>query len=192
MESRYRFQGAVLQVPGFSDGNWVKRRTFVVHHRWGLPAAPGIQVGGPSTWISAGVNSQCTVLQVPGFNDGKWIAVGDEEGFVSIIDGASRLPQAFRPGDPEAPRPQAQWLAHHNAIFDLAWCQVAIINPAVQPYPTGLSLIASCLHLSDSLCTVRGPCLVLSVSLNLQLSPLCVQPPSIACYILPSKRLAML
>ena len=63
-------------------------------------------------------------MQVPGFNNGKWIAVGDEEGFVSIINGASQLPKAFRPGDPEAPRPQAQWLAHHNAIFDLAWCQV--------------------------------------------------------------------
>ena len=62
--------------------------------------------------------------QVPGFNDGKWIAVGDEEGFVSIIDGAAQLPKAFRPGNPDEPRPQAQWLAHHNAIFDLAWCQV--------------------------------------------------------------------
>ena len=67
-------------------------------------------------------NSQAA--QVPGFNDGKWIAVGDEEGFVSIIDGAAQLPKAFRPGNPDEPRPQAQWLAHHNAIFDLAWCQV--------------------------------------------------------------------
>ena len=63
-------------------------------------------------------------MQVPSFNSGKWVAVGDEEGFVSIINAAAPLPQAFLPGDPEAPRPQAQWLAHHNAIFDLAWCQV--------------------------------------------------------------------
>ena len=63
-------------------------------------------------------------MQVLGFNDGKWIAVGDEEGFVSIVNGAAELPKAFRPGNPDEPRPQAQWLAHHNAIFDLAWCQV--------------------------------------------------------------------
>jgi hypothetical protein len=77
-------------------------------------------------------------MQVPGFNEGKWIAVGDEEGFVSIINGASQLPKAFRPGDPEAPRPQAQWLAHHNAIFDLAWCQVS------QPF-TLLPCLSACL-----------------------------------------------
>ena len=65
-------------------------------------------------------------MQVPGFNEGKWIAVGDEEGFVSIVNGAAELPKAFRPGSPDEPRPQAQWLAHHNAIFDLAWCQVIV------------------------------------------------------------------
>ena len=65
-------------------------------------------------------------MQGPGVTDGKWIAVGDEEGFVSIVNGAAELPKAFRPGNPDEPRPQAQWLAHHNAIFDLAWCQVIL------------------------------------------------------------------
>lgn len=69
-------------------------------------------------------DAEWRAMQVPGFNEGKWIAVGDEEGFVSIVNGAAALPKAFRPGNPDESRPQAQWLAHHNAIFDLAWCQV--------------------------------------------------------------------
>lgn len=86
-------------------------------------------------------------MQVPNFNNGKWVAVGDEEGFVSIINAAAPLPRAFLPGDPEAPRPQAQWLAHHNAIFDLAWCQVRAQNPslATMTFLSGL-LDLTCYH----------------------------------------------
>ncbi len=63
--------------------------------------------------------------QCAGFNQGKWIAVGDEEGFVHIMDGAApALPAELCPLEPDALKPTAQWLAHHNAIFDLAWFQV--------------------------------------------------------------------
>ncbi|BDA42072.1 probable denticleless protein homolog at N-terminal half [Coccomyxa sp. Obi] len=60
---------------------------------------------------------------VPSFNQGKWIAIGDEEGNVSIVDGTAELPEAIAPSEPGARRPTAQWVAHHNAIFDLAWFQ---------------------------------------------------------------------
>ena len=67
----------------------------------------------------------CVALrQVPSFNQGKWIAIGDEEGNVSIVDGTAELPEAIAPSEPGARRPTAQWVAHHNAIFDLAWFQV--------------------------------------------------------------------
>ncbi|EIE22055.1 WD40 repeat-like protein, partial [Coccomyxa subellipsoidea C-169] len=61
--------------------------------------------------------------QVAGFNQGKWIAIGDEEGHVSIVDGTLELPEALTPGMPNGRRATAQWVAHHNAIFDLAWFQ---------------------------------------------------------------------
>jgi hypothetical protein len=66
--------------------------------------------------------------QNPGFNQGKWIAVGDEEGYVTILDGTSALPSAFFPSVPGETKTSAQWLAHHNAIFDLAWCQVQSVR----------------------------------------------------------------
>jgi hypothetical protein len=50
---------------------------------------------------------------------------------VSILDGTSPLPSELCPAEPDAPRPTAQWLAHHNAIFDLAWCQVRRRSPDV-------------------------------------------------------------
>ena len=44
-----------------------------------------------------------------------------------IIDGAAAaLPSEVHPAEADAPRPTAQWLAHHNAIFDLAWFQVGL------------------------------------------------------------------
>ena len=50
---------------------------------------------------------------------------------MSILDGTSPLPSELCPAEPDAPRPTAQWLAHHNAIFDLAWCQVRRRSPDV-------------------------------------------------------------
>lgn len=43
---------------------------------------------------------------------------------MSIVDGTAELPEAIAPSEPGARRPTAQWVAHHNAIFDLAWFQV--------------------------------------------------------------------
>ncbi|KAK9909895.1 hypothetical protein WJX75_009187 [Coccomyxa subellipsoidea] len=60
---------------------------------------------------------------VSSFNQGKWIAIGDEEGQVSIVDGTAELPQELAPSMPGVQRATAQWVAHHNAIFDLAWFQ---------------------------------------------------------------------
>ena len=95
-------------------------------------------------------------MQVPTFNNGKWVAVGDEEGFVSIINAAAPLPQAFLPGDPEAPRPQAQWLAHHNAIFDLAWCQVRAQDPLLVMKHTKSATAAVLLELTDIVLHASG------------------------------------
>jgi len=95
-------------------------------------------------------------VQVPGFNDGKWIAVGDEEGFVSIINGASELPKSFRPGHHDEPRPQAQWLAHHNAIFDLAWCQVEPLHMSLLPAAGACISIIIIIIIIITLSTPRG------------------------------------
>jgi WD40 repeat protein len=48
------------------------------------------------------------------------IALGDEEGYVSILRVNDRLPSCLGdPGDPN--RPVGQWRAHKNALFDLEW-----------------------------------------------------------------------
>jgi denticleless len=48
------------------------------------------------------------------------VALGDEDGFVSIIRATDTIPSSL--GDPSAPnRPIGQWRAHRNAVFDLAW-----------------------------------------------------------------------
>ena len=48
------------------------------------------------------------------------VALGDEEGFVSIIRTTDPVPSSL--GDPSDPyRPVGQWRAHRNAIFDLDW-----------------------------------------------------------------------
>ena len=54
-------------------------------------------------------------------NNRKYLAVADEEGYVSILDTTKPLPRGLH-DDNATP---AQWLAHHNAIFDLAWNKVA-------------------------------------------------------------------
>ena len=50
----------------------------------------------------------------------KYLAVADEEGYVSVLDTSAPPPRGLHD---EGSTP-AQWLAHHNAIFDLAWCKV--------------------------------------------------------------------
>ena len=90
----------------------------------GGPPARAVQAGHLHAVCGAdkgGGDPACA--QCEGFNGGKWVALGDEEGYVSILDGTSPLPAELCPAEPDAPRPTAQWLAHHNAIFDLAWCQ---------------------------------------------------------------------
>ncbi len=48
------------------------------------------------------------------------VAMGDEDGFVSIIRATDTIPSTL--GDPSAPnRPIGQWRAHRNAVFDLEW-----------------------------------------------------------------------
>jgi denticleless len=47
------------------------------------------------------------------------LAIADEEGVVTIVDAAGKLPGLEI--DPEF-RPEQQWIAHENAIFDAAWC----------------------------------------------------------------------
>lgn len=52
--------------------------------------------------------------------------MADEEGYISVIDTSRKLPYstALEPGQPG---PSAQWLAHRNAIFDIAWCKVGLL-----------------------------------------------------------------
>jgi denticleless len=52
----------------------------------------------------------------------KFLAMGDEDGYVSILDTARPPPAAL--DDQASPRrAKAQWTAHRNAIFDLAWAR---------------------------------------------------------------------
>lgn len=52
------------------------------------------------------------------------LAVGDEEGLVSILDTSRLLPDSLSRG-----KPNAQWLGHQNAIFGLQWYQVTLQSP---------------------------------------------------------------
>ena len=48
--------------------------------------------------------------------------MGDEDGYVSVLDTARPPPAAL--DDAASPRrARAQWTAHRNAIFDLAWAR---------------------------------------------------------------------
>lgn len=57
------------------------------------------------------------------YNDSKLLAVADEEGYVSIVLTGAELP-AEMVDDWSDHKPRAQWLAHQNAVFDIAWCNV--------------------------------------------------------------------
>jgi denticleless len=47
------------------------------------------------------------------------LAMADEDGFVSIINTNRAPPESLADNGPA--RASAQWTAHHNAVFDLAW-----------------------------------------------------------------------
>lgn len=56
-------------------------------------------------------------------NGCRFLTVGDEEGSVSIVDTwSNQLPSSLYT-DHDTP-PRAKWLAHNNAIFDVAWAKV--------------------------------------------------------------------
>lgn len=57
------------------------------------------------------------------YKGGRLLALADEEGYLTIIDTTLPLPSNTFAED-GGPRPAAQWLAHRNAIFDLAWFRV--------------------------------------------------------------------
>jgi len=58
------------------------------------------------------------------------LALADEEGYVTVVDAGAPLPRDLHlnfpawdtAGEP-LPRPRAQWEAHKNAVFDLAWAK---------------------------------------------------------------------
>ncbi|KAK9820123.1 hypothetical protein WJX72_006352 [[Myrmecia] bisecta] len=54
--------------------------------------------------------------------DCKLLAIADEEGNISIVDAGSPLPPSLFEENEEL-RPEAQWLAHRNAVFDLTWAK---------------------------------------------------------------------
>jgi denticleless len=51
--------------------------------------------------------------------DGTWVAIGDEDGYVTILDALRALPREDETGAGYAP--YSSILAHNNAIFDVAW-----------------------------------------------------------------------
>lgn len=55
---------------------------------------------------------------------GNLLAIGDEEGIVSILDTSRPRPLALSRG-----KANAQWLGHQNAIFGLQWYQASTIPP---------------------------------------------------------------
>ena len=50
---------------------------------------------------------------------GRLLAVGDEEGLVSVMNTAAELPKVLSQATPSA-----QWVGHRNAIFALQWYKV--------------------------------------------------------------------
>ena len=55
--------------------------------------------------------------------DRQLLALSDEDGWLSCVDTSSALPSRLDDSRTDA-RPRCQWYAHHNAIFDIAWCKV--------------------------------------------------------------------
>ena len=69
--------------------------------------------------------SLCTLAMLTSteqvLKNGKLLAVGDEEGIVSILDTSKPMPSALSRG-----KADAQWLGHQNAIFGLHWYQASL------------------------------------------------------------------
>lgn len=61
-------------------------------------------------------------------NQSKLLAVGEEEGYISIIDTQAQqaLPSLLY-GDEEA-KPRAWWRAHANSVYSLAWAKVSCMQ----------------------------------------------------------------
>lgn len=56
-------------------------------------------------------------------HNSKLLAVADEEGWVCIVDtAAERLPSSLHMD--AVCSPKAQWLAHQNTVYDVAWAKV--------------------------------------------------------------------
>ena len=53
---------------------------------------------------------------------GRLLAVGDEEGIVTILNTSRPMPDQLSRG-----KANAQWLGHQNAIFGLQWYQARVI-----------------------------------------------------------------
>ncbi|KAK9846359.1 hypothetical protein WJX81_002384 [Elliptochloris bilobata] len=53
----------------------------------------------------------------------RFLAIADEEGYVSVVDTSAPLPSDLHLVADDSVRPRAQWEAHKNAIFDLAWAK---------------------------------------------------------------------
>jgi hypothetical protein len=92
------------------------------------------------------------------------LALADEEGYVTVVDAGAPLPSDLHLGYPAwdmagepLPRPRAQWEAHKNAVFDLAWAKarprrVALtLMPALDHTCTALRRPADPTALSDIL-----------------------------------------
>jgi hypothetical protein len=119
-----------------------------------------------------------TRLPMQLYNNSKLLAVADEEGFVSIVDTSSELPAEM--ADDWGPnKPKAQWLAHRNAVFDIAWCNVsrsaALLQRAGQPcagkLPADPMPLSEHGGLRQLLASADVPALVLRTAAPLQLCP---------------------
>jgi hypothetical protein len=92
------------------------------------------------------------------------LALADEEGYVTVVDAGAPLPSDLHLGYPPAwnmageplPRPRAQWEAHKNAVFDLAWAKARpargalTLTPAPDCARAALHGLAGPAALSDS------------------------------------------
>ncbi len=73
------------------------------------------------------MNLNSDIIPVQALLGGKLLAVGDEEGIVTILNTARPMPDALSRG-----KANAQWLGHQNAIFCLHWYQVKPLHLAGQ------------------------------------------------------------
>jgi len=95
--------------------------------------------------------SRCAVAQV--LEDRQLLALSDEDGWLSCVDTSSQLPTCLDDSRTDA-RPRCQWYAHHNAIFDIAWCKVCQALRPFAPYTT-------CSHREACECAATAPLFIL-------------------------------